>query len=141
MAGAIIQTERIFPVTADRLWAALTDPSEMKQWYFDVPEFKAEVGNEFSFTGHGRTGEKFIHNCRVIEVVPGKKIVYSWAYEGKEGYSEVCFELFPADSSTKLVLTHTGTDSFEKNGPDFAVESFTEGWNYIVNTSLKNYLS
>ena len=44
----------------------------MKNWYFDLPEFKAELGFEFRFYGEGRNGEKYLHICTITEVYPGK---------------------------------------------------------------------
>jgi uncharacterized protein YndB with AHSA1/START domain len=138
--GTIIQVERVFPVTSSVLWRALTDPIQMKQWYFDIHGFRAEEGFEDSFAGEGRTGKKFVHECRILEVVRGRKLSHSWSYKDLKGYSEVSFELFPLGNNTKLVLTHKGIPSFSENGPDFALESFTEGWNYIVNKSLQEYV-
>ena len=139
--GTIIQVEKTFPISSSVIWNALTDPTEMKQWYFDIPDFKAEVGFEFSFTGEGRTGQKFVHQCRILRVIPERLLSYSWTYEGLNGYSEVSFELLPIGNDTKLVLMHKGVPSFSENGPDFAPESFTEGWNYIVNKSLEEFLN
>ena len=46
LAGAII-VERTFNASVGRVWTALTDLNEMRQWYFDLKEFKAETGFEF----------------------------------------------------------------------------------------------
>ena len=43
--------ERVFDAPVNVLWKAITDKDEMKQWYFDLEEFKAEPGFKFSFTG------------------------------------------------------------------------------------------
>ena len=44
--------ERIFKATRKDVWRALTEKDLMKQWYFDLPEFKAEVGFTFKFNKH-----------------------------------------------------------------------------------------
>ena len=36
-----------------KVWKAITDKDDMKQWYFDLAEFKPEVGFEFQFKGIG----------------------------------------------------------------------------------------
>jgi uncharacterized protein YndB with AHSA1/START domain len=112
----------------------------MKQWYFNIAEFKPQVGFEFQFTGEGKEGEKYIHLCKVMEVIPENKLTYSWRYEGFEENSFVTFELSAEGEKTKLILTHTGLETFPVNNPDFAKESFTEGWNYIMGTSLKQFV-
>jgi uncharacterized protein YndB with AHSA1/START domain len=132
--------ERVYNASSDKIWKALTDREEMEKWYFKIAAFKAEPGAEFSFTGQGHKGEQYLHLCEVKEVIPGKKLSYSWKYEGIPGESLVTFELFPEGDRTKLKLTHSGVESFPQDNPDFAKESFTGGWDYITGTSLKNYL-
>lgn len=132
--------EKLFNAPVDKVWNALTNKQQMKEWYFDVDDFKPEKDFEFSFTGQGRKGEQYIHLCKVLEVVPYKKLQYSWQYKERLGYSVVTFELFDEDDKTRLKLTHTGVESFAVNGPDFTRDSFNGGWNEIVNVSLKNYL-
>lgn len=112
----------------------------MRHWYFDLKEFKPVIGFEFSFYGEGRKGEKYLHLCKITEVIPGKKLSYSWRYEGLPGISYVIFELFDEGENTRVVLTHEGLETFATDNPDFAKESFNEGWNYILNTSLKDFL-
>ncbi len=135
-----IRMERIYNAKVKKVWQAITDNNQMKQWYFDIAEFKPEVGFEFQFTGEGKDGEKYIHLCKVVEVIKEKKITYSWRYDGFEGNSFVTFELSAEGEETKLKLTHTGLETFPANNPDFAKESFTEGWNYITGTSLKQFV-
>jgi len=135
-----IVVEKTYNASPEKIWKALTDKAEMKKWYFDVSAFKPEIGFEFQFSGEGRKGEKYVHLCKVTEVIPEKKLTYSWSYEGREGMSFVTFELFPEGNTTKLILTHRGLDTFAKYGGDFAKSSFQEGWTQIIGTSLTKYL-
>jgi hypothetical protein len=73
-------------------------------------------------------------------VIVGDKIAYSWRYDGVEGLSFVTFELAGEGTSTKIKLTHVGLDTFPGNNPDFAKESFTAGWTYIIGTALKEFV-
>ena len=132
--------ERVYNAPASRIWKALTSKKEMKQWYFDLSDFKAERGFEFTFPGEGRNCEKYIHRCKITEVIEGKKLSYSWAYEGFPGSSEVTFELFPEGDKTRLRLTHAGLETFPQSNSDFSRESFAEGWTYITGKSLTDYL-
>lgn len=135
-----IKIDIVYDVPVERIWKSLTDANQMKQWYFDIPEFKAEPGFEFEFTGEGLKGEKYVHLCKITEVMPIEKLQYSWTYEGYEGYSLVTFLLSPEGDQTKLQLTHEGVESFPSDNPDFAKQNFVEGWTYITGTSLKNFL-
>ena len=49
--------ERVYNTSIKKVWQAITDNNQMKQWYFDIAEFNAEVGFEFQFTGEGKEGE------------------------------------------------------------------------------------
>ena len=133
--------ERTLNAPVSRVWQALTDNDKMKQWYFQLESFEPRVGFEFSFSGQGSKGEKYTHNCRITAVEPEKKLSYTWVYEGFEGHSEVSFELFAEDDDkTKVRITHTGLETFPQHGPDFALESFTKGWNHILGISLKEFV-
>jgi uncharacterized protein YndB with AHSA1/START domain len=140
MLSKPLVTERIYNAPVAKVWKAITDNNEMKKWYFDIADFKPEVGFEFEFNGEGKEGEKYFHLCKVTEVIPEKKLTYSWRYDGLEGNSFVTFELSAEGEKTKLTLTHTGLETFPANNPDFAKESFTKGWNYITGTSLKQFV-
>ncbi len=135
-----IVIERNFKASTAIIWNALTDLSQLKKWYFDLDGFQPVPGFRFRFAGKGSTGEEYMHDCRVLEVIPGKKIAYSWTYENREGYSVVSFELFPDGDQTRLVLTHTGVASFAANGSDFMNESFTQGWTEIIGNQLRLFL-
>jgi len=131
--------ERTYNASIDKVWSAITNRNEMKQWYFDLKEFKPEVGFEFEFMG-GPPEKSYRHLCKVTEVVKGKKITYSWRYDGYEGNSFVTWELFAEGNKTRLKLTHAGLETFPASNPDLAKENFAKGWTSIVGTSLPNYL-
>jgi len=131
--------ERIFNATIERVWQAITDKEQMKRWYFDLSDFKPEIGFEFSFPGQGHEGALYLHICTIKEVVVEKKLAYSWTYKDQPGYSVVTFELIPEEGGTRVKLTHEGLESFPRH-PDFAKESFAEGWRYILGTSLDEFL-
>jgi uncharacterized protein YndB with AHSA1/START domain len=132
--------ERVYNASPEKVWKAITDKNEMKHWYFDLAEFKPEVGFEFSFSGGPSDGKQYLHLCKVTEVIPQKKISYTWRYDGYEGNSKVTFELFPEGNSTRLKLSHAGLETFPVNNTDFAKGNFVEGWTQIIGTLLKEYL-
>ena len=131
--------ERTYEAPVEKVWKAITDKSDMKQWYFDLTAFKPEVGFEFQFEGSNE-GRTYLHLCKITEVIVGKKLQYSWRYKDHEGNSVVTFELFPEGDKTRLKLTHEGLETFPVDKPDFKRESFAMGWTHIVGTSLKNFV-
>jgi uncharacterized protein YndB with AHSA1/START domain len=130
--------ERTFNAPAPRVWKALTDVEEMRQWYFDLKEFKPEVGFEFEFTVE-HEGMKYRHLCKITEVIPQKTLAYTWRYKGHEGDSLVTFELFAHGDKTQLTLTHEGLETFPKL-PGFARKNFMAGWTAIIGSSLKEFV-
>jgi uncharacterized protein YndB with AHSA1/START domain len=130
--------ERTFNAPVARVWKALTDVDQMRHWYFDLKEFKLEPGFEFEFTVE-HEGVNYCHLCKVVEVIPQKKLAYTWRYRGEPGDSLVTFVLFPEGCKTRLKLTHEGFETFPKL-PAYAKSNFEAGWTSLIGTSLKDYL-
>jgi uncharacterized protein YndB with AHSA1/START domain len=138
---APIIIERSYNAPRNKVWRAITSKEDMKQWYFDLPEFKAKVGFEFEFRGGQEDGIQYLHHCKITEVIPEKKLTYSWRYEGYEGISFVTFELFDeGEKKTRLKLTHSGLETFPKDNADFDKKNFAEGWTDIIGNQLKNFV-
>ncbi len=140
MSHEPIVVERVFAAPVSKVWTAITDKDEMKHWYFDLTEFKPEVGFTFRFTGGSPDGKSYLHLCEVTEAIPEKKLAYSWRYDGYPGVSFVTFDLSAQGSGTLLKLTHTGLESFPEDNKDFAAANFRQGWDEIINRSLQKYL-
>ncbi|TWV97370.1 SRPBCC domain-containing protein [Chitinophaga pinensis] len=132
--------ERIYNAPVKRVWEAITTKEQMKQWYFDIIDFKAEKGAEFHFYGIGPEGEKFKHLCKVTEVTENQQLTYSWRYEGFEGNSFVSFELFPEGDKTRVKLTHAGLETFPQDNASFKKENFAMGWTQLIGTSLREFV-
>jgi uncharacterized protein YndB with AHSA1/START domain len=133
-----VVVERTFDAPVARVWKALTDVNEMRQWYFDLKEFKPEVGFEFEFVVE-HEGTTYHHLCRVTEVIPQKKIAYTWRYKAEPGDSLVTFELFDEGKKTRVKLTHTGIETFPKT-PAYARKNFEAGWTASIGSELKQFV-
>jgi len=136
--GEAVVIERTFNAPIAKVWRAITDVDQMRAWYFDLKEFKPEVGFEFEFSVE-HEGMTHHHLCRVTEVVPQKKIAYTWRYKGEAGDSLVTLELFAEDDNTRVKLTHTGIETFPKT-PAYARKNFESGWTAIIGTELKQFV-
>ena len=137
LAEAVV-VERTLNAPVAKVWKALTDVDQMREWYFDLKEFKPEVGFEFEFVVE-HEGNKYHHLCRITDVVPEKKIVYTWRYKGEPGDSLVTFELFPDADKTRVKVTHTGIETFPQT-PAYARKNFEAGWTAIIGTELKQFV-
>jgi len=130
--------EKIINAPVDRVWAAITDHSELTKWYFKMPAFEAKTGFEFQFEG-GTKDQTFTHLCKITEVIKNKKLQHTWAYKDYKGSSTVTWELTDMGGKTKVKLTHTGLETITGD-PLFKRENFEKGWNAIVGTNLPKFV-
>ena len=137
-AGPVVK-EVILNAPVSKVWQALTSRDELKQWCFDVNDFKPEKGFEFQFYGE-KDAHKFLHLCKVMDVQTQKKMKWLWSYKDIPGHTYVTFELFPNDSQTKLRLTHEGLEKLPQD-ENYARGNFDEGWNMILGKLLPDFLS
>jgi uncharacterized protein YndB with AHSA1/START domain len=128
--------EQIFDAPVALVWRALTTPADLSRWYFDLINFRPEVGCDFHFVVE-HEGNTYDHRCKVTEVIPQKKIAYTWRYHGHGGNSLVTFELFADGGKTKLKLTHEGLETFPKT-PQFARKNFVRGWTGLIGSELSD---
>lgn len=124
----------------EKVWNALTDKSEMKEWYFDIPDFELGIHNEFNFYEPGGENKYYYHG-EILEVITNEKFKHSWTYpEFSKEKTIVRWELEKDGEGTVVTLTHKGLENFDHLGKDFQKESFEEGWNDILGKSLKEFL-
>ncbi len=141
MDSSPVVSKCTYPVQASRLWAAITDPSEMKRWFFAaMTDFRAEVGFETRFVVH-HEGVDYVHHWTILEVEPESKIVYGWQYDGVPGDSSVTFEITEATGGTTLTVTHRVIEPFPQDNPVFSREAGQGGWDYFVKGTLNDYLA
>ena len=108
-----IRHQFFFPHPTEIVWDYLTDPNLLSQWLMPN-DFMLRVGHRFQFNARPKIDLGFDGTiyCEVLQVVPLKKLVYSWkGGMGKERPtldSVVTWTLAASDGGTVLVLEHTG---------------------------------
>jgi len=141
MKNEQVVVERTYNAPVKSVWEAITNIEKMQQWYFPMlEEFEPEVGFETRFDV--TTPDKvYGHIWKIKEVIPFKKISYEWKFGGYPGDSVVSWELFPDGEGTRLVLTHTGVETFRVDlHPDLAINNFVAGWTDFIGTKLREYV-
>lgn len=141
MEKAQVIIERTYNAPVERVWQAITDIRQMKQWYMPMlSSFRPQVGFETDFTV-AKNGKDWTHLWKITEMVPNKKISYEWRFEGFPGNSLVTFELTPNGDKTHLVLSHIGLETFEGDkNPGLEPHNFKEGWTQLIGTLLKEFV-
>jgi len=119
-----------FPHIPEIVWEYLTRPELMELWLMKN-NFQPVVGASFQF----RTGPIPSLNfdgvcyCKVLEIVPFKKLSYSWQCGPGDGNitldSVVVWRLEPTAEGTELFLEHSG---FEKEENLAFYNGFMQGW-------------
>lgn len=132
--------EKVYNASLEKVWKAITDKEQMKLWYFQMDAFEPVVGFEFSFVGENE-GRKYIHLCRITEVIPLRRLKHTWRYKGLEGLSYVTWELFAeGPDKTRVKLTHEGLETFPQDNADMAKKNFVGGWTEILGVMLSEHV-
>ncbi len=123
--------------TPQKLWAALTDPQFVRQYWFDTTvECGWKKGSPWKLVGPDGspmdTGE-------ILEVDPPRRLVIRWLNEWKpelkaEGPTRCTIELEPVDATVKLTVTH----EIDRPNSKF-IEAVSGGWPVIL-SNLKSLL-
>jgi uncharacterized protein YndB with AHSA1/START domain len=109
--AASIKHQLFFPHPPGAVWEYLTNAELMKLWLMPN-DFEPVVEHEFTFRTNPIPSFDFdgIIFCKVLEIVPFKKLTYSWKLGPGDGTinvdSVVRWELQPKDNGTELILDH-----------------------------------
>ena len=135
----IIKHQFFFPHPTETVWEYLTKPELMEQWLMKN-DFQPIIGFDFQFQTKPIPSLDFdgICYCRVLEIVPFKKLSYSWKCGPGEGKitldSIVVWKLQPTDKGTEVFLEHSG---FAKEENLDFYNGFMHGWVEKLNNIAK----
>jgi uncharacterized protein YndB with AHSA1/START domain len=117
-----IAMEELLPAPVERVWHALTDRETLERWLMRTDGFEARVGTRFALGEPPREGCRGQVECEVLEVVPPRRMVWSWRSSEDPATTRLVIELEPAGRHTRLVLRHTG------EADERTVSATTRGW-------------
>lgn len=105
---------RKYDAAPAKVWRAITEAEMLKKWMapsdaFKIPvaETELRVGGRYHIVMNSPDGE--VHDVSGVyrEIVPNKKLVYTWAWKSTpERESVVTIELRAAGGGTELTLRH-----------------------------------
>ena len=125
-----IQHKFFFPHPPAIVWDYLTKADLMEQWLMEN-DFQPIVGLDFRFRTKPLPNFDFdgIVYCKVLEIIPFKKLSYSW--KGGPGNDKITLDtvivwtLDEQAKGTELILDHTGFKEME----NFTMYSIMkDGW-------------
>ena len=128
--------KRMLPASRERVFSALTDPAKMAKWFYGMETGQAKVKSDFRVGGKysiemSNANEKCVPFGEYLEIVPPKRLVFTWSSEGHVKDSKVTIELFEKENKTELVLTH--------ELPKDVIEPHQHGWTNCMR-HLEEYL-
>ncbi len=139
-----LEIKRFINAPRNRVYAAWTDVEQLKQWF--GPEkvrtrdiiADARVGGRYQWDLVDPEGEEMTVFGEYRELVPGRKIVFTWKFEDDEDWknhtSVVTVELSDCDGGTELRLIHEQLPSEQsRNGHN-------DGWNSALD-KLEKFVS
>lgn len=125
-----IKHQFTFPHPPEVVWDYLTKSELLAQWL--VPnDFKPIIGHEFQFGAKPKLKIGFDGRiyCKVLEIVPYKKLAYSWkggmSKENPSLDSIVTWTLSSSEKGTVLSLEHSGFTGFKNYLPYIIMN---KGW-------------
>src|SRR5262252_8919652 len=75
----MIRKEIVLPAGRDEVWAALTDPRQLEEWFANDVELDLRPGGEARFSwGNGES-----RTAIVTEVEPEERLAFEWDGEGE----------------------------------------------------------
>jgi uncharacterized protein YndB with AHSA1/START domain len=123
--------------TPEKLWAALTDPEQMKQyWFGNRCESQWTAGSAWKMVA---TDGTVLDAGEIVEADPPKRLVIRWTNQFKpelkaEGPSRCTMELEPSGAAVKLTITH----AIERDPSQF-IAAVSGGWPKVL-SNLKSLL-
>ena len=108
----------VTPAEAFRAWS---DPTELAQWWGPeegdksvVVDIDVRPGGSYHIVTNALSGDEYDFSGEYREVVPNKKVSFTWATGHEKGSSTVTAELASEGDGTNLVLTHQGLATKEE---------------------------
>jgi uncharacterized protein YndB with AHSA1/START domain len=131
-----LHIKRFINAPRARVYAAWTDPAQLKEWWgpetVRTRNFAADVrvGGKYRWDLINQEDEEMSVFGEYRELVPGKKIVFTWKWDDDDVWenrsSIVTVELSDRDGGTELLLKHEQLPSEESR------DRHNEGWNSVL---------
>lgn len=128
-----LEVKRVLSAPVDRVFAAWTDAQSLRQFitpgnpgHADV-ECDVRVGGKFRIDMIGKDGKVFKHNGEYLEVLPPKRLKFTWISAAtNQRPTVVTIDFKSLGDKTEITLVHDGLDSVKN------VEGHTKGWTEIL---------
>lgn len=138
-APASVEVKRVFQAPVAQVYRAWTEPAMMNAWFHPNPEMTSvcsidlRVGGRYEIQMHPKEGHPYVVLGVYQELIPEKKLVFTWRWQHDEGEAPneetlvtVSFRSVRPDE-TEITLRH------KRFGSDEERDSHTWGWQETFN--------
>jgi len=138
----MVQIAKSFPVTAEQLYTAWTNPEQLKQWWKPMGNSLKEVINDVKEGGTVRyifNDNKLVISGQYLEVKPNERLVYTWNWElpadaVRNADYKLTINFVPKDNGSEINVLQENFENEESMLPH------QEGWEKGLD-NLENFLS
>lgn len=130
----MIQIKCIITAGAEKAFHLWTNPEQIKRWWIldgystDVVEMDVRVGEKYRIGMKPADGEIFYVSGNFIEVIPSKKLIYTWTSEEVADLIKdtlLTVEFQERGDQTEITLTH------EFLRPELQ-DGYRKGWSSVL---------
>jgi uncharacterized protein YndB with AHSA1/START domain len=143
-ADPVLRKELEVPASVDQVWTAWTTEDGIRSFF--APDAKVELrpGGAYEpyFMLERPEGERGAEGCRVIEVEPPRRLVFSWNFPPhlstlRNEHTQVRLELQPVAQGTQVALTATG---WQRGGQWEEVYAYFErAWGLVLSRLRRRF--
>ncbi|WP_270725428.1 SRPBCC family protein [Shimia sp. Alg240-R146] len=129
--------ERDFPVTPDRLYAAVTNPAEVSRWWGPEGMTLGDHTLEFTKLGpwhsviQGDEGRTMKMSGQITSLDPPKSVGFTWAWhdenDARGHESHVTFTIVETTDGAKLIIDHRDLQDEDQ------AQGHSRGWTSTLN--------
>jgi uncharacterized protein YndB with AHSA1/START domain len=145
----VVRMERLICAPPGRVYRAWLEPELLRRWLAPGSMQVSRVEVDERIGGHLRIWQT--HNgqdaggfeCRLIELVPDQRIVFTWGFVGPQRTKGPTFDSLltitlraSPDDTTTLTLVHERLDDLERAMPDVA-RKVAVGWGLVFDKLAK----
>lgn len=141
---AVVRLQRRIPASPERVYRAWLDPDQLRRWLAPGStevtgvEVEERVGGHFRIWQGAAGQDAGGFECRLLELVPAERIVFSWSFVGPERLDGPVYESRltidlegQPDGSTELTLVHERLGKLRAAMPDVAAQ-VELGWEMVL---------
>lgn len=128
-----VRLERRFKVSAQRLFAVMTTPHHMEQWFSPSQDYHVSVqahdfrqGGVYALAYRNPAGEETMVRGEFVSIRPGREVAFTWTWDAPDPHAGiftlVTWTFEPVGDGCRLSVTHERLPDTE------ARERHSAGW-------------